>query len=95
MPPGEPLIPRDDPLLALAILSGRGDAAVHPVFLGYALARDEAAGRDAGDALVAAGLARKTERGYRLSDEGRARTHDEYERRMAGIDRHWDRVGRD
>jgi hypothetical protein len=95
MPPGEPLIPRNDPLLALAILSGRGDAAVHPVFLGYALGRDEAAGREAGDLLVVTGLARKTTRGYKLSDEGKARTHEEYERRMAGIYGHWDRVGRD
>jgi hypothetical protein len=94
MPPGEPLIPRDDPLLALAILSGRGDAAVHAVFLGYAVGSDEAGGREAGDELVAAGLARKTARGYKLTAEGKARTHDEYERRMAGIDRHWERVGR-
>jgi DNA-binding transcriptional regulator PaaX len=95
MPPGEPLIPRDDPLLALAILSGRADAAVHAVFLGYAVGHDEADGRKAGDALVAAGLARKTSRGYKLTDEGKARTHEEYERRMAAIDRHWDHVGRD
>jgi hypothetical protein len=95
MPPGKPLIPRDDPLLALAILSGRADAAVHPVFLGYALNRDETAGREAGDALVAAGLARKSSRGYKLTEEGKARTQAEYERRMARIDGHWDRVGRD
>jgi hypothetical protein len=95
MPAGERLIPRDDPLLALAMLSGRGDAAVHPVFLGCALERDEAGGREAGDALVAAGLARKSPRGYTLTAAGKARTNEEYERRMAGIDRHWDRVGRD
>jgi hypothetical protein len=95
MPGGQPLIPRDDPLMAPAMLSGRADRAVHALFLSAALEQTEEDAAATYDGLVAEGLAKKSSRGYKLTDAGRQRTHEEYERRISGIDREWDRRGRD
>ena len=89
------LIPDDDPLLALAFLSGRADAAVPLELLYAALRFDDAEVRRWYDELVEAGLVRRTSRGLKLTPAGRERTTEEYERRMAPIDRYWDRRGRD
>ena len=90
-----PLIPNEDPLLALAFLSGRADAAVPLGLLSNALRFDDAEVRRRYDELVDAGLVRRTSRGLKLTPAGRERTTEDYERRMAPIDREWDRRGRD
>jgi hypothetical protein len=90
-----PLIPDEDPLLALAFLSGRADTAVPLQLLNKALRFDDAEVRRHYDKLIEAGLVRRTSRGLKLTPAGRERTTEEYERRMAPIDRQWDRRGRD
>jgi hypothetical protein len=56
---------------------------------------DDAEVRRRYDELVDAGLVRRTSRGLKLTPAGRERTTEECERRMAPIDRDWDRRGRD
>jgi RIO-like serine/threonine protein kinase len=82
-----PLIPSDDPLLALALLSGRANAALPLQLLSAALRFDDADVRRRCDELVEVGLVRRTSRGFKLTRAGRERTAEEYERRMAPIDR--------
>ena len=80
------MIPSDDPLMALAMLSGRADSTIEAGFLCHALDMTEEQARAACDALVADGLAHKRGRGYKLSELGRERTREEYERRIAPVD---------
>lgn len=87
-----PLIPDEDALLALAFLSVRADVAVPLQFLSKVLRFDDAEVRRRYDELVEAGLVRRTSRGLKLTPAGRDRTTEEYERRMAPIDR--ERAGR-
>lgn len=80
------MIPSDDPLMALAMLSGRADSTIEAGFMGHALGVTEDQAREACDALVADGLAHERGRGYKLTELGRERTREEYERRIAPVD---------